>query len=148
MFRAVDADADACKTVDGNPTDVACCNAYYAETTGEILFQGKKVDSHIYVPVDAVMATESADLACFFLRTLIISRKSTDLPVPMRYKSQSTRSGTKKMLLTSTTSVKDTLSVLHQLEYMRLLLTQKYGGRLVPTRVRGRPNCDRAGGND
>jgi hypothetical protein len=35
------------------------------------------------IPVEAVMATASGDLTCFFLRLLIISRSRTDFPVPV-----------------------------------------------------------------
>ena len=56
------------------------------------------------LPVDAVTATASDDLTCFFLRPAMISRKRTDLPVP-----RSIESVTRHLLvqrLTSTACIK------------------------------------------
>ncbi|KAH7327703.1 hypothetical protein B0J17DRAFT_580921 [Rhizoctonia solani] len=42
---------------------------------------------HAAMPVEAVIATASCALPCFFRSALIISRSNTDLPVPMKYPS-------------------------------------------------------------
>ena len=35
------------------------------------------------IPVEAVIATTSGDLTCFFRRVFMISRRRTDFPVPV-----------------------------------------------------------------
>lgn len=48
------------------------------------VFNNSRTKMYGYRPVDAVIATASGVVTCFFRRVLMISRRRTDLPVPRK----------------------------------------------------------------
>lgn len=68
--------------------DAAYIAGCYACVYVESSLENYRVEKHRLKgnePVEAVMATASADLAYFFRRVLIISHSRTDFPVPIGY---------------------------------------------------------------
>jgi hypothetical protein len=82
---------------------------------------------HAAMPVEAVMATASNDLRCFSFMFLMISRRSTDLPVPKGL-NQPPKAHTKGLTRTSAARIEDAASLFHQMQNLVLLVAKKYSG--------------------